>query len=401
MKISAPEQVFEPHGARGALEAYLRLCSEPGQARADDVVTAFRMPSRGLPLEAEERVAELLRQGLSFTDALASVQATARQRARLDDAGTILDALSAMSGAKEFISFLRGPGELDEYFAAYEQTFAGTERIELEVLEQSEREAAGQTVAEYAARLQARSDRLRAVRDDVNGLELTTIHRAKGRQWPAVHVFAAEEGQLPHRRALEVGAAERAAGEGLEAERRLAYVAFTRAQRALMVHTSRDAASRFLTEAGLTPSRPWEEPSPRRGRGSDARTGSGLSLRSDAAPRMTARSGRAGVGELGALFAEAERVGLAYALRTAPSRRVALDGAAAAVERRLVGPQTASARLTVAELLAAVEDLKDGERARVIMRAQVDGGQRVTQLDGETRSRLADALRELASGAGG
>ncbi len=77
---------------------------------------------------------------------------------------------------------------------------------------------------EHAQLLVGRRDALRAVRDDAGGIELTTIHRAKGRQWPEVHLFACAEQQLPHRRALEVDAQQRAAGEGLEAERRLAYV---------------------------------------------------------------------------------------------------------------------------------------------------------------------------------
>ena len=35
VRISAPARVFEPHGARGALEAYLRLCTAPQQAQPD------------------------------------------------------------------------------------------------------------------------------------------------------------------------------------------------------------------------------------------------------------------------------------------------------------------------------------------------------------------------------
>ena len=101
------------------------------------------------------------------------------------------------------------------------------------------------------------------MRDDEHGIELTTIHRAKGRQWPRVELFACEEGQLPHRRALDVTPEQRAAGEGAEAERRLAYVAFTRAQERLSITATVTAPSRFLTEAGLTPQRPYEPPPPK------------------------------------------------------------------------------------------------------------------------------------------
>ena len=260
VRITAPEPVYEPHGARGALEAYLRLCAAPRDAEPDDVARVCRVPSQGLPYGTEDSVAMSLRGGGSFGQSLATVTADGRQRFRLEDAGRILDALAAITDARRFISYLRGPGGLDEYFTDYEEAFGDTEKIELEVLEQAQREATGKTVSQYAALFQTHRDALCAIRDDVGGIELTTIHRAKGGEWPNVHVFGVEENQLPHRRALDVSAEEGAAGEGIEAERRLAYVAFTRAIQTLVVHTTETAASRFLGEAGLQLAIPFGVP---------------------------------------------------------------------------------------------------------------------------------------------
>src|SRR5690606_9303469 len=55
---------------------------------------------------------------------------------------------------------------------------------------------------------------------------LMTVHSAKGLEFDTVFVIGLEEGLFPHSRALE-------AGDGLEEERRLAYVAITRAKRRL------------------------------------------------------------------------------------------------------------------------------------------------------------------------
>ena len=162
VRISAPEQVFEPHGARGALEAYLRLCAAPVDARPDEVAAVCRVPSRGLPLGAEERVARSLNAGLGFAASLTAVAAEGRQRSRLEDAGLILDALAAITDASRFVAFVRGAGGLDEYYRAHEQAFGDTERVDLEVLEEAQCEAAGRTVGEFAELLQARSDALAA-----------------------------------------------------------------------------------------------------------------------------------------------------------------------------------------------------------------------------------------------
>ncbi|HUJ33678.1 MAG TPA: ATP-dependent helicase [Solirubrobacteraceae bacterium] len=386
VKIAAPEQVFESAGARGALEAYVRLCSDPANAEDGDVARVCRAPGRGLPLDAEQQVAASLRAGRSFTESFATVAAGARQRARLDEAGVILDALARITDAGRFVRYLRGPGGLDDHFGEHERAFGGTERIEVEVLEQASREASGKAVAEYAALLQSRRDALAAIRDDEHGIELTTIHRAKGCQWPEVHVFGCDEGQLPHARSLEVGPQERAAGEGIEAERRLAYVAFTRAQRGLALHWTTGATSRFLTEAGLVapvtvepPPPPPPPPPPRSGK------------------RRRGR-GRRGDGPAAQVVAEAERVGLGHALRTAPSRDAALAGAADVIEARLVGPKTASARMSVLDLLAAVEHLDERTADALLQSAGIDNGhRRITRLHARARTRLVRALRDLAA----
>lgn len=372
VRISAPPRVFEAQGARLAIEAHLRLCSEPTEATAEDVLTAFRMPNRGLPYEAEDRVAALLNDGFTFTEALAGLPADERRRSRLDQAGRVLDALAGMRDAGRFVRYLRSAGGLDEYFGEHDD--GETEQIELEVLEQSEAEAMGKRVDEYAALLSARTDSLATIRDDAHGVELTTIHRAKGRQWPWVELFACDETQLPHRKALDVTPAQRAAGEGEEAERRLAYVAFTRAQERLVITTAGKTASRFLTEAGLQPARPYEPP----------RTST-----SSPAPTRTADPALANALHV------SERTGLSYALRTAPDRATALATAAYALEQRLVGERTTSERMTVATLLEAIETLDSDERAATIEAARTRPTALVARLTSPAQRRLAQALRQL------
>ena len=75
-----------------------------------------------------------------------------------------------------------------------------------------------------------------------DGVTLSTIHRAKGLEWDAVFIPMLEEGNLPIRQATD--------GAALAEERRLLYVAITRARRHLLVTW---AATRIGTKG--TPSR--------------------------------------------------------------------------------------------------------------------------------------------------
>src|SRR5258705_8420186 len=94
-------------------------------------------------------------------------------------------------------------------------------------------------------------------------LQLMTVHSAKGLEFHTVFVTGLEEGLFPHENSLSEA-------DGLEEERRLMYVAITRAKRRLyvtlaqsrMLHgqTRYNIPSRFLAElpADLVP---WLAPS--------------------------------------------------------------------------------------------------------------------------------------------
>ena len=68
---------------------------------------------------------------------------------------------------------------------------------------------------------------------DNNKVMLITLHSAKGLEFDIVFLPGWEEGLFPHQRALDEGGAE-----ALEEERRLAYVAITRARKQLYILTA-------------------------------------------------------------------------------------------------------------------------------------------------------------------
>lgn len=98
----------------------------------------------------------------------------------------------------------------------------------------------------FRAAIRERRDRLASLRRDDAGLTLATAHGTKGLEFDHVAVIGLDDGRFPSARSLaEAPEPERA----LEEERRLAYVAWTRARRSLTLVYDPGAPSRFLREA--------------------------------------------------------------------------------------------------------------------------------------------------------
>ena len=239
--------------------AYLRLAANP----ADNV--AFRRvintPSRGIgttSLQAVERVAS--------TTGLPLVQSAARAL----EQGLISKRPSRMlAGFLELISELAqgtAEGSIPEmlervvtatgYEAYLEKTYPGLASERMENVRSLISAAVEYAEESEDAGLAGFLDRtaLVADADDVgreSGMTLMTVHCAKGLEYPVVFLSGLEENLFPH--AMSLGS-----DDDIEEERRLCYVAMTRArQRLLLSHASfrrsqgvllPNRASRFLEE---------------------------------------------------------------------------------------------------------------------------------------------------------
>lgn len=88
------------------------------------------------------------------------------------------------------------------------------------------------TLEDFLAELSLMSDVEKSTQREGPRVKLMTIHAAKGLEFPIVAIAGMEEGLLPHQNALE-------SVQGIEEERRLCYVAMTRAQQFLFLSYAR------------------------------------------------------------------------------------------------------------------------------------------------------------------
>ncbi|GAB3601001.1 ATP-dependent helicase [Microbacterium tumbae] len=116
------------------------------------------------------------------------------------------------------------------------------------VLRLAEEAGPGATLRSFSDALMARAKDQHE--PTLRTVTLSTLHAAKGLEWPHVHLAGWAEGALPISYATDF--------EAVDEERRLAYVGITRAGRTLTLSWSRAAgrrersASRFLAEIGTT-----------------------------------------------------------------------------------------------------------------------------------------------------
>ena len=214
------------------LQAY---SSEQGQslcelaAAADGLQGVSRAAARGLR---------------EFAALLASLRARIREGAAVADliAATLRE--SGMIAALEAEDSPEAQGRIEnlEQLVALAGELAGEGGEEPLTLERFLEQTALASAAEDA--------QAQAAEGPEGAVTLTTLHNAKGSEYPVVFIIGCEEGVIPHSRAIEEG--------GLEEERRLFYVGLTRAMRLLHLTralrrysfgaSSYTLASRFLEE---------------------------------------------------------------------------------------------------------------------------------------------------------
>jgi DNA helicase-2/ATP-dependent DNA helicase PcrA len=239
-------------GIRTAL-AYLRIGADPGRIAAADVTETIRRPSRRIARNVVEMLTKRGSTSLSDIRRLAA-RLTGGDGSKLAsyeaDLQLVVSAV-AQGDAAAALRVVRVDlglgGAMDVLDAARREADRSTHADDLVALEQAA--ALHPDPATFEPWLR---EVLGPARGPVSaGVELSTIHRVKGREWDDVVVFGAADGLLPHRLASDE-----------EEERRLLHVAITRGRKRVLVLADQESPSPFVDE--LDGSRPRVPPGERR-----------------------------------------------------------------------------------------------------------------------------------------
>jgi DNA helicase II / ATP-dependent DNA helicase PcrA len=191
--------------------------------------------------------------------------------------GDLMEAVLARSGYVEALE-AESVGHGEKAFEAQGRVENLQQLVEVAHEFDANNPAAEDTLEQFLQEIALKADG-DSRKDDEGLVTLMTLHNAKGLEYPIVFVAGCEEGVFPHQRALDEG--------GIEEERRLFYVAVTRAMRELYLTYARrrsvfgastyGLASRFLDEIPVELCEREELPVPRpRGVGVGAAVGAGI-----------------------------------------------------------------------------------------------------------------------------
>lgn len=207
--------------------AFLRVINNPADNLSFNRIA--NVPPRGLGAQALARLTDVARHaGLSLVASLSHPEAQKSLSPKASEGARRLAGLFARwqrmaEGTTPPDHLLADVLEQSGYMTALEQRFSPEELPEArahlqELMLAAEEHTDLRSLLQEIALLTS-ADTGDEARDQV---QLLTIHAAKGLEWPFVFVTGLEEKTLPHERSM-------GSSDGIEEERRLCYVALTRA----------------------------------------------------------------------------------------------------------------------------------------------------------------------------
>ncbi len=237
--------------------SYLKLITEPdpedpAQKSLDlAVMRVINVPRRGIGARTVEKLQkEAADRGLNLLEVLRDPQTVSGAAAKkFAPFVELVDEMKSLRASVPLDELMMRMAFDSGYMAMLKDTREEDREENIEELQADIRQALQEnpdlTLEEYLQDLSLFTDR---DEEAGNAVSLMTVHAATGLEFEQVHIVGLNEGVFPSLRAME-----EAGRDGLEEERRLMYVAMTRAKKAL--YLSWNSGYSFQLDRHKTPSR--------------------------------------------------------------------------------------------------------------------------------------------------
>jgi DNA helicase-2/ATP-dependent DNA helicase PcrA len=235
---------------------YFKLALEPDDL--DGLTAIINRPKRYLyPERWVDEVHHIRReQGDTYLEALKKVAGLEPyQRQKVEQLAKDLHKLRFLSPSSA-LQMIRKEIGYDKYLEEYAQKSGNDLKVATEPLEELEQAVIGHgTIPNFLQHVAEVNETIRRNRNKGEGIQLMTMHKAKGLEFEHVYCIGLVEEMVPHSKAINVEGEKKDAA--LEEERRLLYVGMTRAKRHLTLsapiryHGGKAEPSPFLYETAL------------------------------------------------------------------------------------------------------------------------------------------------------
>ena len=233
------------HWVAKDLLAYLRLAIDP--YINEDWIRIINKPFRYISKDSIKLASE----DKNFIDSLITKGGLhPKQIKTLNDLEIDVSYLKTLY-PKDAISYIRTSLDYDRYVLDY----CSNRKIKpgglVEILNELESSSTNfTTIHEYLEHIEKVKSEIVESRNNKNaeGVILTTMHSAKGLEFPYVYIIGTNEGTIPHEKSCDIDD-ETKRKEAVEEERRLLYVGITRAQDELYISIPKNKYGRKVFES--------------------------------------------------------------------------------------------------------------------------------------------------------
>ena len=233
------------HWVAKDLLAYLRLAIDP--YINEDWIRIINKPFRYISKDSIKLASE----DKNFIDSLITKGGLhPKQIKTLNDLEIDVSYLKTLY-PKDAISYIRTSLDYDRYVLDY----CSNRKIKpgglVEILNELESSSTNfTTIQEYLEHIEKVKSEIVESRNNKNaeGVILTTMHSAKGLEFPYVYIIGTNEGTIPHEKSCDIDD-ETKRKEAVEEERRLLYVGITRAQDELYISIPKNKYGRKVFES--------------------------------------------------------------------------------------------------------------------------------------------------------